>query len=61
MTEKSAVRLLLKKGVSKGSEIGFDAEVIATEGVSVETLKDLADKASEVAQYLIKKPLINNN
>jgi len=56
---KSHVRLILKQGVSKGSSIGWEMEVCAEDGVSEETLRDLADKAANVASYVIKKPVIS--
>ena len=54
----SYVKLLLKQGVSKGSGVGFECEVCVDENTPVSVLKEIADKAAQVSEYLIKKDLI---
>ena len=52
--EKSAIRFLLKKGVTKGSELGFEIEVTAVTGTTPEELSMLGDLALKEAERLAK-------
>lgn len=58
---KSYVKLLMKQGVSKGSGLGWEAEICATPDESEETMKATIDKVSRLTEYLLKKPLIGMN
>ena len=60
MTDKSKVRLMLKKGTSANAQLGFEADVEITSGDSIENIKQLCDMAVEASQYLIKKNLVNS-
>lgn len=55
--EKSRVRVLLKKGVSKGSEMGFDIEVDAVSGDTTESLEALGKIALNTAYKLMRQEI----
>lgn len=59
MAEKSSVRFVLKRGVSKSSEMGFEIEVIAVEGATEDSLKAIGELAVREARRLMNTEVPN--
>ena len=57
MIEKSSVKFVLKKGVSKGSELGFELEVNAVEGITKDELWALCQLAKTTAEDLYNQEM----
>lgn len=58
METKPYVRVLLKKGVSKGSELGFEIETLADAETSQEALIAMGEKAIAVNKELMQKAIL---